>query len=314
MCAGRGDQRSFDIESPRLDGVRKIRRHGHKPPESGELCPAIRVDEDGFLRYRLAVETILAAAGPEAVTRTGASPTDALLSSQSTYSVRVGEGEDGRDWRDTRREQRVPLINAPGAHVAVNMGTRTCRIHGTARRETVARILSLRPASLSPTTRASFAGAAQVASGVASCRLSRGPPLSQTAMSGQHTHHRRVGRLVLQSPAAAAAAAGGTADAPANMPCAPANMPRHGMFAFKTSPTLGRPPDTTGRAVPLTGFPRGFLEEGSRPRIAAAHSPAVGPTSTRTNQQRLRAQLHPHLLRPTPRGSTSLILPRAVVP
>ncbi|EJK53788.1 hypothetical protein THAOC_26699, partial [Thalassiosira oceanica] len=60
MCAGRGDQRSFDIESPRLDGVRKIRRHGHKPPESGELCPAIRVDEDGFLRYRLAVETILA--------------------------------------------------------------------------------------------------------------------------------------------------------------------------------------------------------------------------------------------------------------
>ncbi|EJK51761.1 hypothetical protein THAOC_29040, partial [Thalassiosira oceanica] len=33
----------------------------------------------------------------------------------------------------------------------------------------------------------------------------------------------------------------------------------------------GRPLDTTGRAVPLTGFPRGFLEEGSRPRIAAAH-------------------------------------------
>ena len=60
MCAGRGDQRSFDIESPRLDGVRKIRRHGHKPPESGDLCPAIGVDEDGFLRYRLAVETILA--------------------------------------------------------------------------------------------------------------------------------------------------------------------------------------------------------------------------------------------------------------
>ncbi|EJK68769.1 hypothetical protein THAOC_10019 [Thalassiosira oceanica] len=29
----------------------------------------------------------------------------------------------------------------------------------------------------------------------------------------------------------------------------------------------GRPPDTTGRAVPLTGFPRGFLEEGSRPRM-----------------------------------------------
>ena len=44
----------------------------------------------------------------------------------------------------------------------------------------------------------------------------------------------------------------------------------------------GRPPDTTGRAVPLTGFPRGFLEEGSRPRIAAAHRPAVGPTPTRT--------------------------------
>ncbi|EJK60015.1 hypothetical protein THAOC_19705 [Thalassiosira oceanica] len=53
----------------------------------------------------------------------------------------------------------------------------------------------------------------------------------------------------------------------------------------------GRPPDTTGRAVPLTGFPRGFLEEGSRPRIAApAHRPAAGPTSTRTmDQQRLRA-------------------------
>ncbi|EJK52470.1 hypothetical protein THAOC_28247, partial [Thalassiosira oceanica] len=55
----------------------------------------------------------------------------------------------------------------------------------------------------------------------------------------------------------------------------------------------GRPPDTTGRAVPLTGFPRGFSEEGSRPRIAAAHRPAVGPTSTRTmDQQRLRAQLY----------------------
>ncbi|EJK66866.1 hypothetical protein THAOC_12166 [Thalassiosira oceanica] len=37
----------------------------------------------------------------------------------------------------------------------------------------------------------------------------------------------------------------------------------------------------TGRSVPLAGFPRGVLEEGSRPRIAAAaHRPAVGPTST----------------------------------
>ena len=60
MCAGRGDQRSSDIESPRLDGVRKIRRHGHKPPESWDLSPPTRVDGDGFLRYRLAVGTILA--------------------------------------------------------------------------------------------------------------------------------------------------------------------------------------------------------------------------------------------------------------
>ncbi|EJK52044.1 hypothetical protein THAOC_28726 [Thalassiosira oceanica] len=68
----------------------------------------------------------------------------------------------------------------------------------------------------------------------------------------------------------------------------------------------GRPPDTTGRAVPLTGFPRGFLEEGSRPHIAAAHSPAVGPTSTRTmDQQHLRAQLLPHLPRTTAIGSTA---------
>ncbi|EJK54892.1 hypothetical protein THAOC_25441, partial [Thalassiosira oceanica] len=60
MCAGRGDQRSSDIESPRLDGVRKIRRQGLKPPKSGDLSPPTRVDEDGFLRCRLAVGTILA--------------------------------------------------------------------------------------------------------------------------------------------------------------------------------------------------------------------------------------------------------------
>ncbi|EJK69217.1 hypothetical protein THAOC_09543, partial [Thalassiosira oceanica] len=60
MCAGRGDQRSSDIESPRLDGVRKIRRQGLKPPESGDLSPPTRVDEDGFLHCRLAVGTILA--------------------------------------------------------------------------------------------------------------------------------------------------------------------------------------------------------------------------------------------------------------
>ena len=77
----------------------------------------------------------------------------------------------------------------------------------------------------------------------------------------------------------------------------------------------GRPPDTTGRAVPLTGFPGGFLEEGSRPRITAAHRPAAGPTSTRTtDQQCLRAQLHPHLPRTTAIGSTFLTLPTAVVP
>ncbi|EJK57630.1 hypothetical protein THAOC_22304 [Thalassiosira oceanica] len=60
MCAGRGDQRSSDIESPRLDGVRKIRRHGLTPPECGGLSPPTRVGKDGFLRYRLAVGTILA--------------------------------------------------------------------------------------------------------------------------------------------------------------------------------------------------------------------------------------------------------------
>ncbi|EJK63393.1 hypothetical protein THAOC_15949 [Thalassiosira oceanica] len=60
MCAGRGDQRSSDIESPRLDGVRKIRRHGLTPPESGDLSPPTLVGKDGFLHYRLAVGTILA--------------------------------------------------------------------------------------------------------------------------------------------------------------------------------------------------------------------------------------------------------------
>ncbi|EJK52166.1 hypothetical protein THAOC_28596, partial [Thalassiosira oceanica] len=64
VCAGRGDQRSSDIESPRPDGVRKIRRHGLTPPESGYLSPPTRVDEDGFLRYRLAVGTILASEAP----------------------------------------------------------------------------------------------------------------------------------------------------------------------------------------------------------------------------------------------------------
>ena len=60
MCAGRGDQRSLDIESPGLDGVRKIRRHRPEPPESEESGRPPRVGEDGFLRYRLDVRTILA--------------------------------------------------------------------------------------------------------------------------------------------------------------------------------------------------------------------------------------------------------------
>ncbi|EJK77800.1 hypothetical protein THAOC_00344 [Thalassiosira oceanica] len=38
----------------------------------------------------------------------------------------------------------------------------------------------------------------------------------------------------------------------------------------------GRPPDTTGHAVPLTGFPKGGSGgEGSRPGIAAAHRPGI---------------------------------------
>ncbi|EJK51501.1 hypothetical protein THAOC_29321, partial [Thalassiosira oceanica] len=77
-----------------------------------------------------------------------------------------------------------------------------------------------------------------------------------------------------------------------SLPLPAGGLPRGG----SSYGSRGRPPDTTGRAVPLTGFPRGFLEEGSRPRIAAAHRPAVGPTSTRTmDQQRLQAQLYPHL-------------------
>ncbi|EJK44570.1 hypothetical protein THAOC_36880, partial [Thalassiosira oceanica] len=61
-------------------------------------------------------------------------------------------------------------------------------------------------------------------------------------------------------------------------------------------------------SAPLLGFPRGgFLEEGSRPRFAAAHRPAVGPWSTRTMvQQHLRAQLYPHLPRMTAIGSTQV--------
>ncbi|EJK59890.1 hypothetical protein THAOC_19836 [Thalassiosira oceanica] len=60
MCAGPRRPTISDIESPRLDGVQKIRRQGLKPPESGDLSPPTRVDEDGFLRCRLSVGTILA--------------------------------------------------------------------------------------------------------------------------------------------------------------------------------------------------------------------------------------------------------------
>ncbi|EJK72709.1 hypothetical protein THAOC_05730, partial [Thalassiosira oceanica] len=67
----------------------------------------------------------------------------------------------------------------------------------------------------------------------------------------------------------------------------------------------GRPPDTTGRAVPLTGFPRGVLGG----RLQATHCGSAQACS-RTNvhkdhgpwtmdQQRLQAQLYSHLPRAT---------------
>ena len=59
---------------------------------------------------------------------------------------------------------------------------------------------------------------------------------------------------------------------------APLSLPS----GFQGGPSYGsrgRPPDTTGRAVPLTGFPGGFLEEGSRPRITAAHRQACSRTN-----------------------------------
>ncbi|EJK59652.1 hypothetical protein THAOC_20091, partial [Thalassiosira oceanica] len=48
------------MESPQFDGVRKVRRHRPKPPESEESGRLPRVSEDGFLRYHLDVRTILA--------------------------------------------------------------------------------------------------------------------------------------------------------------------------------------------------------------------------------------------------------------
>ncbi|EJK59637.1 hypothetical protein THAOC_20106, partial [Thalassiosira oceanica] len=53
-------QRTCDVESPRLDGARKIRRPGPQPPESEDWGRPPRVGEDGILPYRLALATILA--------------------------------------------------------------------------------------------------------------------------------------------------------------------------------------------------------------------------------------------------------------
>ncbi|EJK69285.1 hypothetical protein THAOC_09468 [Thalassiosira oceanica] len=75
----------------------------------------------------------------------------------------------------------------------------------------------------------------------------------------------------------------------------------------------GRPPDTTGRAVPLTGFPGGFLEEGPRPRIAAAHSPAASwPLESRIGPRLYTTSLRlhqPRLIPSTWRGGTTSRLP-----
>lgn len=60
---------------------------------------------------------------------------------------------------------------------------------------------------------------------------------------------------------------------------APLSLPSGFQGGFQLRLTRGRPPDTTGRAVPLTGFPGGFLEEGSRPRITAAHRQACSRTN-----------------------------------
>ncbi|EJK69059.1 hypothetical protein THAOC_09722, partial [Thalassiosira oceanica] len=53
-------QRTCDVESPRLDGARKIRRPWPQPPESEDWGRPPRVGEDGILPYRLALATILA--------------------------------------------------------------------------------------------------------------------------------------------------------------------------------------------------------------------------------------------------------------
>ncbi|EJK73836.1 hypothetical protein THAOC_04520, partial [Thalassiosira oceanica] len=53
-------QRTCDIESPRLDGARKIRRPWPQPPESEDWGRPPCVGEDGILPYRLALATILA--------------------------------------------------------------------------------------------------------------------------------------------------------------------------------------------------------------------------------------------------------------
>ncbi|EJK68458.1 hypothetical protein THAOC_10364 [Thalassiosira oceanica] len=54
-------QRTCDVESPRLDGARKIRGPWPQPPESEDWGRPPRVGEDkGILPYRLALATILA--------------------------------------------------------------------------------------------------------------------------------------------------------------------------------------------------------------------------------------------------------------
>ena len=57
----------------------------------------------------------------------GASPKDALSSSQSTSPRACRGREDGCGQRGTRREQRMPLINSPGHSVAGRRGRRRRR-------------------------------------------------------------------------------------------------------------------------------------------------------------------------------------------
>ncbi|EJK51714.1 hypothetical protein THAOC_29090 [Thalassiosira oceanica] len=143
---------------------------------------------------------------------------------------------------------------------------------------------------------------------------------SPTSAGGPRACYRRRGKV--SDGGASLSTFAGTASSASALEVAGAlrSIGRNKLFSI-SSPW--RPLAAPAPSLPLPAGgarrPLDRVSEGGSWRKAPGHAcgsaqPAVGSTPTRAmDQQRLRAQLYPHLPRTTAVGSTSLILPTAVV-